>query len=382
MHKNYGLLVGGLVLASAINAGAEPPIATTAITVSTITAARSNAPRSMTFSGPVVGREEISVYANVAQGKIQQVLVDEDRRVSAGTVLAIIDPKLLQLQRAQQQAVRQRAVAALAQQEAALEEAQALHNQAKIDLKKANPFVEATPEQKATNERVAETHAKAAQQAVNMAQADLALADAQLAEADLRMAQATITAPVSGTITTRKAHVGMVLGQSTEPLFVILRDDALEVELEVSGADAARLTPGMTADIQVVGNNAVYKGKVRRAANQVQRQSQVAKLRVRFDKSPNVILGQFAQVHVNIKAQKAIYLPDAAIRFDGANAAVFVVVAGKAVKTPVKLGERGNGLVEIVQGLQEGAQVVTGAVAFLHDGETVRVAPAGKSSNP
>lgn len=376
MKKISWLLAGWLALS--INASAEPQAA---ITVSTITAERSNTPRNMTFSGPVVGREEISVYASVAQGKIQQVLVDEDQRVSAGTVLATIDPKLFQVQRAQQQAVRQRAVAALAQQEASLEEAQALHSQAKIDLKKANPFVEATPEQKATNERVAETHAKAAQQAVNMAQADLALADAQLAEADLRMAQATITAPVSGTITTRKAHVGMVLGQSPEPLFVILRDDALEVELEVAGADAARLTPGMIADIQVVGNGAVYKGKVRRAANQVQRQSQVAKLRVRFDKSPNVILGQFAQVRVNFKAQKAIYLPDAAIRFDGANASVFVVVAGKAIKTPVKLGERSNGLVEIVQGIKEGAQVVTGAVAFLHDGEAVRVVPESKPGN-
>ncbi|MCE9633527.1 MAG: efflux RND transporter periplasmic adaptor subunit [Methylophilales bacterium] len=377
MRKISWPLAGWLVLALAINASAEPQ---TAITVSTITTELSNTPRTMTFSGPVVGREEISVYASVAQGKIQQVMVDEDQRVSAGTVLATIDPKLFQVQRAQQQAVRQRAVAALAQQEASLEEAQALHSQAKIDLKKANPFVEATPEQKATNEHVAEAHAKAAQQAVNMAQADLALADAQLAEADLRLAQATITAPVSGTITTRKAHVGMVLGQSPEPLFVILRDDALEVELEVSGADAARLTPGMTAEIQVVGNNTLYKGKVRRAANQVQRQSQVAKLRVRFDKSPNVILGQFAQVRVNFKVQKAIYLPDAAIRFDGANASVFVVNAGKAIKTTVKLGERSNGLVEIVQGIKEGTQVVTGAVAFLHDGEAVRVAPESKSN--
>jgi len=33
-----------------------------------------------------------------------------------------------------------------------------------------------------------------------------------------------------------------------------------------------------------------------------------------------------------------------------------------------------------VQGIKEGAQVVTGAVAFLHDGEVVRVAPESKSS--
>jgi HlyD family secretion protein len=371
-------LIASLLLAVVASINAAPQVAASAITVSAVTAERVTTPKTMTFSGPVVGREEISIYASLPQGRIQQVLVDEDQRVSAGTVLAILDSSLLQVQRSQQQAVRQRAAAALAQQEAALEEAQALHNQTQLDKKQKTPFVEATPEQKATNERVAEIHVKAAQSAVNMAQAELALANAQLAEADLHLTQAVIVAPVSGTITTRHAHIGLVLGQSPEPLFIILRDDVLEVELEVASADAARLTLGMTADIQVVGSNMIYKGKIRRAATQVQRQSQVAKLRVRFDKSPNVIPGQFAQVRVNFKPQKAIYLPDAAIRFDGANTAVFVFNAGRAVKTPVKVGERVNGMVEIVQGLQEGMQVITGAVAFLHDGEAVRLAPTSK----
>ena len=199
-----------------------------------------------------------------------------------------------------------------------------------------------------------------------------------MTEADLRLSQASIVAPVSGTVSSRRAHVGMVLGQSADPLFVILRDDELEVELEVASSDAVRLTPGMPADIIIVGNSTVYKGHVRRAANQVQRQSQVAKLRVRFDKSPNAILGQFAQVSVNFKPKKGIYLSDSAVRFDGANASVFIVNSGHAVKTPVKLGERSNGLVEITQGLKEGAQVITGAVAFLHDGEAVRIAPDSK----
>ena len=99
-----------------------------AISVTAVIAKSINTTKSVTFSGPLVGREEIPVYASVAQGKVLKVLIDEDQRVRAGAVMATLDDSLFQAQRAQQQALHQRAVAALAQQEASLEEAQTLHN--------------------------------------------------------------------------------------------------------------------------------------------------------------------------------------------------------------------------------------------------------------
>ncbi len=99
-----------------------------------------------------------------------------------------------------------------------------------------------------------------------MAQADLALVDAQIAETDLRIREAAVYAPVAGTVITRKAYRGLVLGQGADPLFVMLRDDVLEIELEVSSADAGKLKLGMPVEIQILGDSALYSGKVRRTA--------------------------------------------------------------------------------------------------------------------
>jgi HlyD family secretion protein len=451
------LVVIALVLAFS-RPGMTADNAQPAITVTSLTAQMSSIPRQLAFSGPVVAREEVMVFANVPQGRIQQVMVEENQKVSAGELLATMDTSLLQNQKTQQQAMWDKAVAAVAQQQAMLEEAQVQLEQARSDnpLPLAEPtkeqrasaeriaeiHVKATqsglsmaqaeqsqaaaalmesglnqieklqlqaakqradaavtlqqagleeaqaqldlarlekdriaPDQRAANAHIAEIHVKAAQQGVNMAQADVALIDAQMAETDLHIREAAVYAPVGGTVITRKAYRGLVLGQGTDPLFVMLRDDVLEIELEVSSADAARLRLGMPVEIQILGDSANYPGKVRRTAGQVDRQSQVAKVRVSFDKRPALIPGQFARVSVNLPAKKGIYLPDTAIRFEGAAASVFTVANGKAVKVPIKTGERANGVVEVLQGIDAGMQIISGAVAFLHDGDAIHIAP-------
>lgn len=347
------------------------------MTVTATTAVLSAMPRQTAYSGPVVGVETLLVHAGSSQGRIQQVLVEEGQRVRAGEVLAVLDTSLLQVQKSQQQANRQHAVAALAQQEANLEEAQAQLAQARLDKKRVatEPGAEPTADQRATAERIADIHVKAAKQAINMAQADLALADAQLAELDLRMNEASVRAPAAGKIMARQAHAGLVLGNSNEPLFVLLKESALEVEIEVTGSEAGKLVPGTPATIQLVGGSRSYPGKIRRGALQVDRQTQTARVRVAFDKAPDALPGQFAKVSVASNPKKAVYLPDSAIRFEGNATYFFSVVDGKAKKLPVRLGERSNGLVEVISGVAPGTRVVTGAVAFLHDGEAVRIAP-------
>lgn len=373
MVKKTSSITGVLVMMAAVYvyaADAKPTM-----TVTSIVATLSSMPRQMSYSGPVVGMETMLVYSSLPQGRIQQVLVDEGQRVRAGDILAVLDTSLLQAQKSQQQANRQRAIANQAQQEASLEEAQAQLAQARLDKKRVatEPGGEPTADQRATAERIAEIHVKSAKQAISAAQAELALVDAQLAELELHLNEATIRAPAAGKIMARSAHPGLVLGNGNEPLFVLLKDAALEVEIEVAGSEASKLLPGMSAVIQLVGDTRSYPGKVRRGALQVDRQTQTAKVRIAFDKAPTMLPGQFAKVSVASLPRKAVYLPDSAIRFEGNATYFFSVVDGKAKKLPVKLGERSGGLVEAVSGVRPGTPVITGAVAFLHDGEAIRV---------
>ena len=364
-----------------------------AIAVTGVTAHMGSVQRRMTFSGPVVGRDEVPVYSELAQGRIDKILVEAGKHVKAGTILATVDASALRIQKAQQQATQQKASLAIKQQENALEEAQVQYNQAQAERQRAEVVAETglisreVRDQRITAEQLAKARVQAMKNSLSMAQADFNLASAQLAESDLRLNQAEIRSPVSGTVIERKARTGMSLAQNAEPLFNVLRDDDIEVELEVSADDASRLILGMPVSIELLTNTSaakaqltnIYKGKVSRAATQINRQNQIAKVRVRFDQTPNLILGQFARVAVNATSGNGIYLPDTAVRFEGSSAYVFTAKDGLAKRQSVKVGQHIGNKLEILDGVSAGMVVIDTAASFLRDGEPVKVTT--RSSN-
>jgi len=370
-----------------------------AIAVTAVTAHLGSVQRRMTFSGPVVGRDEVPVYSELAQGRIDKILVEAGQHVKAGTVLATIDASSLRIQKTQQQATQQKASLAIKQQENALEEAQVQYSQAQAERQRAEVVAETglisreVRDQRITAEQLAKARLQAMKNSLSMAQADFNLASAQLAESDLRLNQAEIRSPVSGSVIERKARTGMSLAQNSEPLFNVLRDDDIEVELEVSADDASRLKLGMSVSIELIANASstkasnndtaqsanIYKGKISRAATQINRQNQIAKVRVRFDQTPNLILGQFVRVVVNATSRSGIYLPDTAVRFEGSSAYVFIAKESLAKRQTVKVGQHLGNKLEILDGVSAGMVVIDTAASFLRDGEPVKVST--RSSN-
>ena len=363
------------------------------IAVTGVTAHIGSVQRRMTFSGPVVGRDEVPVYSELTQGRIDKILVEAGKHVKAGTILATVDASALRIQKAQQQATQQKASLAIKQQENGLEEAQVQYNQAQAERQRAEVVAETglisreVRDQRITAEQLAKARVQAMKNSLSMAQADFNLASAQLAESDLRLNQAEIRSPVSGTVIERKARTGMSLAQNAEPLFNVLRDDDIEVELEVSADDASRLILGMPVSIELLTNTSaakapntvnaqsanIYKGKISRAATQINRQNQIAKVRVRFDQTPNLILGQFARVVVNATSRNGIYLPDTSVRFEGSSAYVFSAKDGLAKRQPVRVGQHIGNTLEILDGVSVGMVVIDTAASFLRDGEPVKV---------
>ena len=363
------------------------------IAVTGVTAHIGSVQRRMTFSGPVVGRDEVPVYSELTQGRIDKILVEAGKHVKAGTILATVDASALRIQKAQQQATQQKASLAIKQQENGLEEAQLQYNQAQAERQRAEVVAETglisreVRDQRITAEQLAKARVQAMKNSLSMAQADFNLASAQLAESDLRLNQAEIRSPVSGTVIERKARTGMSLAQNAEPLFNVLRDDDIEVELEVSADDASRLILGMPVSIELLTNTSaakapntvnaqsanIYKGKISRAATQINRQNQIAKVRVRFDQTPNLILGQFARVVVNATSRNGIYLPDTSVRFEGSSAYVFSAKDGLAKRQPVRVGQHIGNTLEILDGVSVGMVVIDTAASFLRDGEPVKV---------
>jgi multidrug resistance efflux pump len=274
------LMMFTLIKSSSHNANAVDQKNGQAISVTALRVQESSLPIRMTFSGPVVGRDEVPIYSELSQGLIDKVLVEAGQHVKAGTVLAMIDASALRIQKTQQQANLQRAGVAIKQQENSLEDAQTQYEQAQIERKRADQVAESgliskeIREQRVMAEQLARTRVQTMKNNLGMAQADFNLASAQLAETDLHLNQTSIRSPIPGMVVERKVHTGMSLAQNTEPLFNILRDDDLEVELEVSADDATRLKLGMPVTIQLLNDmnevKANKNGEVEAVLDQVE----------------------------------------------------------------------------------------------------------------
>ena len=69
----------------------------------------------------------------------------------------------------------------------------------------------------------------------------------------------------------------------------------------------------------------------------------------------------------------SLAVPETAVRYDADGASVMVVGADNRVKRyPVRAGDRGAGLVQLVKGPPAGSRIVLNAAAFLLDGDLVK----------
>lgn len=350
------------------------------VTVTTISPKYMSVTKTVHFSGPVVGRTEVPVYAELSEGRISNVLVEEGQHVRAGQVLATIDTSLFGIRKSTLQAKQQKANAAVAQQEAILEAAQVQLKATQAQKLRGDSVAQSgflsneVAEQRVYAEHTAIAEEKSARSALDIAKADQAAATAELAESQFHFNKTSVRASISGTIIEKNAMIGQVVGQTQTPLFVMLHNDVVEVEIEASVNEINNLQSGIAASIQITGNSQLYAGEVRLAAAKINRNNQMGKLRIRFIDTPKVIPGQFARVTVSLKTKESLYIPDKAIRLENGLASVFTVKDGIAVQLPVVVGDRSGDMVEILEGLSTETPVIDGFAAFIRAGERVRLA--------
>ena len=71
--------------------------------------------------------------------------------------------------------------------------------------------------------------------------------------------------------------------------------------------------------------------------------------------------------------KNAIIIPEESVLTDGTQRTVYVINNGVTKATPVKLGQRLTGEVEVTEGIDEDAIVVTGGIQKVRDGSKVTI---------
>lgn len=294
----------------------------------------------------VVLRPEIS-------GRITQLNFSDGQRVRKGQLLVQLDD---QLPRAQVQQSR-----------------------AELSIARAN--------HKRNQELVAQGFIS--QRSVDESAANLEVAEAKLALAEATAQRLRIVAPFDGVAGIRGVNVGDYLKDGAD--IVNVEDlDAVYVDFRLPERLQNKVKTGQTARVAFDALPGVQYSAVVLAINpQIDADGRSLAVRGCIDnRRLQLRPGMFARVTAVFgERSDANVVPEEAIVPDGAAPYVLRVVAGTeegsqvAKRTPVRLGARTPGFVEVVEGLAPGDVVVTaGQQRLQRDGMAVRVVELGQPS--
>ncbi len=322
----------------------------------------SNAEQIRTFSGVSKSGLEASLSFKVS-GTVNRLRIKVGDKVRKHQLLAEIDPKDFRLE-------VQRAEAALASAEAASRNARAEYARVRALYENRNASRNDLDQARAS--------ADSSKARVQSEQKGLELARLQLTYTQL-------TAPENCSIASVPIEVNENV-QAGQPIVDVVCGSHLEVEVAVPENFIAKITPSMPVTVAfdalaehrfpaVVTKVSVSAGKNSTTFPvTVQLQSRV----------PGFRSGLASDVQFTFKGKKGeprILVPSVAVGEDQEGTFVFIVEeqtpgVGMVRRQPVQIGELTPEGLEIINGLKNGAHIVTGGVRRLHDHQPVRLMPA------
>ena len=373
--------------------------------VETHQATRSDLVQTVVASGRIMTPQRASVGA-VVTGRVVRIPVEEGQSVKRGDVLIVLDDEderasVAQARGAVAQAearLRQLREVGLPAAEQALIQAQANFTQARQQHErakelKAKGFVsQAALDDAQRNLDVAESQLRAAklQVATNrpsgsdfaLAQTALAQARANLGVAQAKLDQTVILAPVDGTLIARNVEPGNVV-QAGKELMALAPEGETQVVVQIDEKNLAQLRIGQhalaSADAFPRERFAAVLVYINPGIDAL-RGSVEVKLRV---PKPPGYLRQDMTVSVDIEVARSagtVVVPADVVR--DANSAqpwVLAVDGWRAQRRAVKLGLKGDGRVEVLDGVAPGDRLISASQATVRSGQRVRaVAAAGK----
>lgn len=316
-------------------------------------------------SGGLRPIETISVRARI-EGDVLEVAVREGDLVNRGALLARFEST---------------------EQEAGLKSAEADRLAAELDANTAQWNFEQTKELFRAG-AIPERDYRAAEQAGAAAGARLAAADARLRTATLIARDTRIVAPVAGVVERRSVERG-VRAQRGAELFTLVRTDMLELTAAVPARLASGIRRGQT--VRFTADGRAIEGKVARISPTIDAATQSVTVYVQVANADGALKGNtFATGQIIERAlADQLVIPQPAVRQPpGGDGQPFVwrLAGGKLERVPVRLGvvDEVRGLVQILEGVAVGDQIVVGNVGMLGAGMQVqliggetRAAPGG-----
>jgi multidrug efflux pump subunit AcrA (membrane-fusion protein) len=183
-----------------------------------------------------------------------------------------------------------------------------------------------------------------------------------------RPAPLSLRAPAAGLVTEVRTIVGAPASPQAGPMFRIAVNNEVELDAEVPSVHLQKLNPGATARISRDDAPDLI-GRVRLVSPQIDRTTQLGRVRISLTNNPSLKVGMFARASIDAKRScVGVAVPRTAI-----DHLTVQVIKGDTVETrKVRVGLVSDTSTEILEGLDVGEVVVADAGSSLHDGDKVK----------
>src|SRR5689334_1225509 len=373
----------------------------------------------LTASGYVVAHHKIAVGAKV-MGRVAWIGVEKGDNVQEGQVLVRLEDSEFRAQVNQAQAnlaaaqaqhdrvktgsrpeEKLKDKAAVLQAEANLKNAEAEYERTE-SLYRSGVSSKADYDRALANRDSAAALLQAARQSsamtdigprkeeIRAAEAEVQQMRAALDYANTQLAATEIKAPVTGTVLERIVERGEMVspsafgGSGARTSVVDLADlTDLQVELDISQTDFARLKPSQRAEIiPDAYPNLKFTGFLAEIAPEADRAKATVQVKVKVE-NPNEQLRPEMNARVNFLSDKApsgdsktvarVLVPKAAVVKKDNGAFVFVVKGNKVEQRTIRTGEETGDAFVVLDGLSGNESVAVTEVEKLRDGNRVKV---------
>lgn len=335
-----------LLLASTTYAQQTPP----ASVVQVAEVSRTELAPTVAVPGTIYSRNDMQVTAGVA-GQLEMV-AEPGTYVAKGDAIARIDNRTLRLQRAEQEALLERAEINVRQLESQLRRQR--------ELGGSNLVSEFDIEQTAANRDLAISDA-------NITRVRIRQIDDQIQRADIR-------APFSGVIISRTHRAGENVARGTS-LAQITDIQNLEVRAFVPLKHLPRTVVGDA--INIFATNASFEGRIRALVptGDVRSQTFEARIDLPQNAAANWTVGQLVSVAIPIRARKvSLTIPRDALILRTNGTFVFRVNEDNiAERVEIEIGDSSGELVAVTGPLHEGDRVAIRGAENLQEGMAVKI---------
>jgi RND family efflux transporter MFP subunit len=370
------------------------------------------------FTGSIEAQTEVKVFPKVT-AKIEAMKFDLGNQVKKDDLIALLESEDLRAQVAQAEAALQGIRAKWAQMEVGtrseeIAQAEDLVAKASANLKDAENNYDrlkklfdqgVIAKREFDSAELAHTVAKAdfnsAKERLNMLKEGATKEDRQALKAQVRQAEASlelarirlsytrITSPISGTISQRFVDPGN-LAVPTQPLVTIVQMDSVKVIVYFPENQIRFMVPGTEAKLLVVTYpDHIFHGTIDKVSPTLDPTTRMFSAEIKVVNEKHLLRpGMFTTVTLSVDPHlNALLVPKEAVFYteeyqENPNSNqggvsqtkyIFVVKEDKAHRRKVSLGHESGHLVEVLEGVEKGEDVVVRGLHQLNDGAQITV---------